>query len=260
MTTQQQMVKFSFRGDDLDVIKDGEKLWVSVTRVSEALGIDPKNQREKLKDKPWATGVLITSVGKDGKQREIFCLNLDALPMWLATIDVGRVAPEVQPKLVAYQLEAAKALRDYFFGGVAINPRMTDLELLRWRHQAVVELTMLARDALDPVFVSKMIGYSLAAIQGTEVANGPRLIDVSSYLQGKGLTDDLVHGSASRFGKALSALYLARFGEKPKKALRLINGSERPVSSYTEEHLDLFDQAFEAVFGRTRDHKTHEAA
>jgi hypothetical protein len=260
MTTQQQLVKFGFHGDDLDVIKEGDKLWVSVRRVCEALGIHNHGQQEKLKEKPWATVQMICTVGNDAKLREILCVDLDSLPMWLATIDANRVAPEVQAKLVAYQREAAKALRDYFFGGVAINPRMTDLELLRRRHQAVVELTMLARDALDPVFVSKMIGYSLAAIQGTEVANGPRLVDVSSYLQGKGLTDDLVHGSASRFGKMLSALYVAKYGEKPKKALRFINGSERPVSSYTEEHLELFDQAFEAVFGRTRDHKTDEAA
>jgi hypothetical protein len=198
MTTQQQMVKFGFHGDELDVIKQGDKLWVSVRRVCEALGIRNHGQQEKLKEKPWACVQMICTHDASGRKQDLFCIDLDGLPMWLATIDTSRVAPEVQPKLVAYQREAAKALRDYFFGGAAINPRMTDLELLLRRHQAVVELTMLARDALDPVFVSKVIGYSLAAIQGTEVANGPRLVDVSRYPQGKGLTEDLVEAVCGR--------------------------------------------------------------
>ncbi len=36
--------------------------------------------------------------------------------MWLATIDVNRVRPEAREKLIAYQRECAKVLRDHFFG------------------------------------------------------------------------------------------------------------------------------------------------
>lgn len=43
-------------------------------------------------------------------------LHLDALPMWLATIEPSRVAAEARPRLERFQLECAKALRDHFFG------------------------------------------------------------------------------------------------------------------------------------------------
>ena len=38
----------------LDVIKEQDKLWVSVRRVCEALGVNADGQRLKLKYKPWA--------------------------------------------------------------------------------------------------------------------------------------------------------------------------------------------------------------
>jgi phage antirepressor YoqD-like protein len=43
--------------------------------------------------------------------------------MWLATIDTGRTREEVRPLLMAYQKEAAKVLRDYFFGKITSVPQ-----------------------------------------------------------------------------------------------------------------------------------------
>jgi hypothetical protein len=43
-------------------------------------------------------------------------IDLDALPMWLATIESSRVAEPAREKLVRYQREAAAVLRDHFLG------------------------------------------------------------------------------------------------------------------------------------------------
>jgi antirepressor protein len=43
-------------------------------------------------------------------------LHLDSMPMWLATVEPNRVAPDVRPKLVRYQNECAQVLHDHFFG------------------------------------------------------------------------------------------------------------------------------------------------
>jgi hypothetical protein len=69
----------------------GETVWVVVKRVCEALEIDHSAQLERLKRKPWASvAMMATQVLGDDQRREIACIELDSLPMWLATIDAPR--------------------------------------------------------------------------------------------------------------------------------------------------------------------------
>jgi hypothetical protein len=89
---------------------DGEQVWVVVKRVCEALGLDETGQRRKLADKAWAVAELKSATALDGKAYETLCLSLDSLPMWLATIDVKRVKPEVQPKLIAARWAIASSV------------------------------------------------------------------------------------------------------------------------------------------------------
>lgn len=119
------MVQVPFHGDTLLAVKDEQgQVWVALKRMCEALGIEHARQVSKLKAKRWAVVHLMYTTGPDGKNYETFCLNLDSVPMWLATIDTNRVAPDVAPKLERYQEECAKALRDHFFGsGAPRNPR-----------------------------------------------------------------------------------------------------------------------------------------
>lgn len=145
-TAAPAVVHVPFHGDTIDATRapDG-RVWVSVSRVCEALGLGYSSQLQKLKEKPWATVTLIVMVAADGKSRETACLDLDALPMWLATIDTRRVKGAAREKLVVYQREAARVLRDYFLGarssepepptvsGVVAQPQtITQEEILGW--------------------------------------------------------------------------------------------------------------------------------
>lgn len=56
----------------------------------------------------------MSSTGSDGKTYEMACLHLDTLPMWLATIQAGRVKPALRAKLARYKCEAAKVLAAHF--------------------------------------------------------------------------------------------------------------------------------------------------
>lgn len=105
-----------FQGDVIQAIRQGNEVWVVVRRVCDALGIAEQRQATKLREKHWATTTLMVAVAEDGKNRELFCVSLDSLPMWLATIEASRVNPESRPKLIAYQRECARVLRDHFFG------------------------------------------------------------------------------------------------------------------------------------------------
>jgi hypothetical protein len=109
-----QLVKVDFHGDQLDCVEQDGKVWVSVRRVCDSLGIAHQRQLHKLKGKPWACVTIMVTHDSGGREQEISMLDLDSLPMWLATIEPSRVAEAVRPKLVDYQKECARVLRDHF--------------------------------------------------------------------------------------------------------------------------------------------------
>lgn len=125
------LTQVTFYDDVLDAYRDGEDVWVSVRRVSEAIGVSVQGQHERLKTVEWAVIKQCLMTGPDGKNYEVSAISLDSLPMWLANIHASKVKPEVRPKLVRYQKECAKVLRDHFFGRtsyVAYDPRIERLE------------------------------------------------------------------------------------------------------------------------------------
>jgi hypothetical protein len=134
----------------------------------------------------------MTVVAQDGNERELVMLDLDTLPMWLATIDSGRVREDVRPKLAKYQRECARVLRDHFFQR-GRDPLVASLEsaLEVWRAQLALEqktemACQLARAALATSH-SNFGFFSVLAY---------------ARLRGKELTV----AEASRHGKKLTAI------------------------------------------------------
>lgn len=126
-----EITTIRFDGDSLQTVRDGERVWVVLKRACEALGLDAATQAEKLKEKAWATTGLIPADLPDGRNYEMFCVDMDTLPMWLATIDVGRVKEESRAKLITYQRECARVLRDHFFG----SPQAIAQLMAEMRHE-----------------------------------------------------------------------------------------------------------------------------
>jgi hypothetical protein len=59
-----------------------------------------------------------------GGEQETVLLERRLVHAWLLSIDVDRIKPELQAKLIQYQEECAKVLDDYFTKGHANNPRI----------------------------------------------------------------------------------------------------------------------------------------
>lgn len=126
-----QLTTVCFDGDTLQAVNEQGRVWVVVKRVCEALGVTEERQARKLKEKAWACTALMAAHDTSGREQQLFCLDLDSLPMWLANIEPRRVAEHVRPKLIRYQCECAKVLRDHFFGRrQAESARSVDPELL----------------------------------------------------------------------------------------------------------------------------------
>lgn len=87
------------------------------------LGIALSPQLRKLRSVPWTCVItMITQIPGDDQAREVACLPLRALPMWLVTISAGRVAPGAREILEAYQCEAAEVLLRHFLPGLSPPP------------------------------------------------------------------------------------------------------------------------------------------
>ena len=193
------LVPFNFHGDTNDVVEKEGMLWVSVRRICEALGIDDRTQRRKLQSAAWARGVIMTSRDAKGRNQEVFLCDLDSLPIWFASITPSKVAPEVRDKLVLYQNEAARVLRDHFLGnpghqhrqredirtmavrereeiGTLALRREKEIETLALPRQKALALIRLSEEfgILSKDYFTRYAKHSIALVDGTEASSGPR--------------------------------------------------------------------------------------
>ncbi len=89
---------------------------VPIKPICEALGVDPKAQRDKIQAHPILSSVggLSTSTGTDGKRYEMFCLPVEFVYGWLFTIHPDNVRAESRDRLISYQQECYHALYEHF--------------------------------------------------------------------------------------------------------------------------------------------------
>lgn len=112
-----ELVKVDFRGDTLHAVREDGKVWVSLRRCCEVLGLDTASQWRKLKAKAWACIVEKTmQMPGDPQSRSFSMIELKSLPMWLAGIEARKVKEHVREKLAVYQLECHDVLAEHFLG------------------------------------------------------------------------------------------------------------------------------------------------
>lgn len=189
------MVRVDFYGDNLAAVERDGRVFVALRPMCEAIGVSQQGQLTKLKAKGWAVIKEIFTTGADGKAYGMACLELDSVPMWLATIEPNKVGEHVRGKLVRYQLECARVLRDHFMG-----------------HRAEVVAT-----ASTPVSLDIATGARVAQnpLQRSELAD-----EVQMVARALGVTKATVHGYLRRAFSVSGIYYLPVivFGE----AMRLL--------------------------------------
>jgi hypothetical protein len=132
------VVPVEFHGDQVPSIRDESGvIYALITPICRNIGLQPGWQRAKLKRsqlfqrhvKDMDIHILAGS--------DAMALELDYVPAWLANISLEKVNRETQPKLLLYQEECARVLREYWLGsGVVVNPRTINLPDLDAREYA----------------------------------------------------------------------------------------------------------------------------
>lgn len=118
LPVEQKLVNFN--GAEIMVIKcNDSKIRVGVRWVCSGLGFDENQYRTQIRkiqdDVVLQKGVTKMSLPTTGGAQEIICLELSFLPLWLAKINANIIDnPEVQDRLVDYQLNAKDVLSEAF--------------------------------------------------------------------------------------------------------------------------------------------------
>jgi hypothetical protein len=123
------IVRIPFHGSEILAVESDGKPVVILRPIFEGIGLDADQQIRKLQRQPWATTVVTTGVGEDGKTRQMIAADVRTVLMALATIPASRVSDEARPVLIAYQSEVADAIEAYWTKGGAINPNATEDQL-----------------------------------------------------------------------------------------------------------------------------------
>ena len=134
---------------DIYAVKDeNANFFVPVKTICEAIGIDHSAQVQRIKRHYIldSTVVTLTTVGADGKDREMLCLPLEFVYGWLFTIDANLVSESNRENVARYQRECYDILYRYFAG-----------KAKRAEEQAQAEAELLKRknDLLEGIKVSK---------------------------------------------------------------------------------------------------------
>lgn len=136
----QQLISQINGVDIVTVDHDGET-FIPIKPICDALTIDARAQRDKIQNDEimGSTGVLSTSVGADGKEREMYCLPLRYVYGWLFTINPKNVAPEAREAVTRYRRECYDVLYEYFTGSIrrSIETNNAEIELLEQINSAI---------------------------------------------------------------------------------------------------------------------------
>lgn len=237
-----------FHGTQIVAERHDGKQWVAIRPACDSLGLDPDAQLKRLKAQPWATTVVTTGVGADGKRRDMVMADRRTFTMWLATISTSRIKnPELRDLLSAYQCEAADALDRYFNEGGAVNPEATEHQInaLLFQARAQMELCQAAKGLIHPDHLEARALAILDRATGEHTEPANPILYTQDFLKSKNLSERRRKSVQGVFGKRLKRAYIERHGREPGRyPLTLPNGQTRDVCAYTEADRPLMEQVW----------------
>jgi len=245
------------------VLVDGEPHVVLKSAV-EGMGLGWEPQRKKLARRSWGVTSQREATGADGKTYEMVTCDLETWSMLLANIDENKVSEAARSLVIEYQKKSAKALREFWTQGGAINPAATDEQLAELQEKvsyerrlrtlelagAEIRLLKMLEGYASPTWLTEELLARADAGLGRErqVPVTDRTLMIESFLAEKGLTRRDAERYRSAFGRRLKALYVLEHGAEPPKDVRRVNGRDIPTFVYYERDRPLMEHVWSEYY------------
>lgn len=165
----------SVHGIEIAAVKnENGQLYVPVKPICEALGVDFSSQYVKIKEDEIfsSTVVLSTTVGADGKSREMICLPVKHIFGWLYSISPKNVNQDAKQKILSYREEVNDILTAYFLGGSIRQIESNQAEI-----KALEEINSLLTQERSIKGQLKEARDRLAKIRSARLDDQPSLFD-----------------------------------------------------------------------------------
>lgn len=101
---------------NITIVQEDSDIFVPVHTITDALGVDFSSQCKRIMEDPILASTVVqkTTVGSDGKQRDMLCLPFEFVFGWLFTINPDKVKPESAEAVIRYKRECYHALFAHF--------------------------------------------------------------------------------------------------------------------------------------------------
>jgi hypothetical protein len=223
---QSNVIAVPFLSGAIPCVRIGDEPMVILKPVSDLLGLNWAGQYAKLSaDQTACIEFISIQMPGDDQARKSMVVTLETFAVWLARLQPSRVKASAREVVVTYQREAARALRNHFFGERAeVAAKSTD-------HLALAE-SIIAAIREDRQRIAA-VEAKVSAIEGRH--------DWFTALGYAKLTD-----------RPTDRPYLIKVGTRAGRILR--EGGEQPVKrqdatfgSVNTYPADVLEQAFQAV-------------
>jgi hypothetical protein len=135
---EQHEISSELTGDGTPVIKSDSGVYVPLNRMCAALGVAPQGQITKLRNDPLYEELIRQyAVKTRGGVQLMWCLHVDAVGMWLGSLNSRNVRADKRARLLAYQRELSALARALLLGETeseAIVPVLATLDRKRLAH------------------------------------------------------------------------------------------------------------------------------
>ena len=120
----------NFHGQELSTFMNEKLEMVAMRPIIEDMGLDWSRQYRKLNEqKTKFCCCLMATEDSNGSRREMLCMPVKKLNLWLATINPNKIMNlKVKKKVELYQEECAVALYDFWHKGIAVRTVHNPLE------------------------------------------------------------------------------------------------------------------------------------
>jgi hypothetical protein len=117
MTAIVEQKSVEMYGDDVTAVRcDDSQIYVSISHMCGALGLDAQAQRRRMnRHKVLQAGVVgLDNLMTAGGLQSGYALRVDLVPLWLSGVQVTAVKEEIQEKLYNLQVNAGRILWEAF--------------------------------------------------------------------------------------------------------------------------------------------------